>query len=449
MPRLIQDASAPTHHRSGEGVRPSGPTIICFSHLRWDFVTQRPQHLMRRFARDHRVFFFEEPIGCDHPLPYLEYHPFPADGIVALRPRLPHWWNEAEREAGLRGLLAMLVEISCAGEPVLWFYTPMMFAFAGEVEAAAVVYDCMDELSGFRFADPRLTEMEAALMRRADLVFTGGWSLFDAKRTLHDNIHPFPSAVDAKHFGRARRANGAAPGDQAGLSGPIFGFYGVIDERLDLDLLRELASLRPDWSFVMLGPIAKIDPAELPRGPNLHWLGPKSYGELPHYLAGWDVALMPFAINEATRFISPTKTPEYLAGGRPVVSTAINDVIRHYGALEGVAIAGDPPAFAAACERALSLGRAGPWLGQADALLAAISWDRTQADMARLLTEAVLAARLASTRAANDEADGASAALAPYLARVAQSAEAEDEVGPGRCPGAVAAAAMLTAGSST
>lgn len=403
MPSL--NAETQPHPRPADGSRPfpaAGP-IICFSHLRWDFVTQRPQHLMRRFARDSKVFFFEEHIPCDHPLPYLEFHPFPADGVIALRPRLPHWWNAAERESGLRDLLAMLVQTAAAAEPVLWFYTPMMFAFARETEAAAVVYDCMDELTGFRFADPRLVEMETALMARADAVFTGGWSLYEAKRHRHGNIHAFPSAVDATHFGAARGGDLIVPADQASLPGPVFGFYGVIDERIDLALLARVAGLRPDWSFAMLGPIAKIDPADLPRLPNIHWLGSKAYGELPAYLAGWDVALMPFAINEATRFISPTKTPEYLAGGRPVVSTAIADVVRHYGDLEGVAIASDAAGFVAACEKALALGRDGPWLNEADAVLAGISWDETQRHMAGILADAVVAARLASTHAANDE----------------------------------------------
>ncbi|WP_182086596.1 UDP-galactopyranose mutase [Aureimonas sp. ME7] len=358
---------------------------------------------MRRFAGDRKVFFFEEHIPCDHPLPYLEFHPFPADGVIALRPRLPHWWSLEEREAGLAQLLAMLVDTAMAAPPVLWFYTPMMFAFAGGVPAAAVVYDCMDELSAFRFADPRLVALEGELLARADAVFTGGWSLFEAKRHRHANIHPFPSSVDVAHFGRARAGTLPPPTDQAALPGPVLGFYGVIDERLDLKLIAAVASARPDWTLAMLGPVAKIDPADLPRAANLHWLGGKGYDELPAYLARWDVALMPFAINEATRFISPTKTPEYLAGGCPVVSTPVADVVRHYGALEGVGIAGEAPAFVAACERALALGATGRWRDEADALLADMSWDRTQGAMAAILDEAILAARRAGAHPANDE----------------------------------------------
>ena len=363
--------------------------LICFSHLRWDFVTQRPQHLMKRFAAAGPVFVWEEHIPCDHPLPYLEHHPFAADGVIALRPRLPHWWSPAELEAGLRTLLDMFVATSVRGAPTLWFYTPLMYAFAGHLRAQAVVYDCMDELSAFRFADPTLLSLETRLLKRADVVFTGGYSLYEAKRGRHPNVHPFPSAVEVAHFAQARGGAVAEPADQAALPGPKLGFYGVIDERIDLALIDAVAAARPDWSLVMIGPVVKIDPAELPRRANIHWLGARSYAELPAYLSGWGVALMPFAINAATRFISPTKTPEYLAAGCPVVSTPITDVIRHYGALDAVAIADDAKGFIAACEAALARPATGAWRDAADTVLAGQSWDLTQAAMATEIARAV------------------------------------------------------------
>ncbi|WP_107963728.1 UDP-galactopyranose mutase [Sphingomonas sp. PP-CE-3G-477] len=345
---------------------------------------------MKRFAQSHSVYVWEEHIPCDHPLPFLEHHPFPADNVIALRPRLPHWWNADQVEAGLRQLLDMLVATSVREKPVLWFSTPMMLPFAEHLDAAAVVYDCMDELSAFRFADPALLDREARLLTRADLVFTGGYSLYEAKRGRHRDVHAFPSAVDVAHFAQARTGN-IEPEDQRHISGPKLGFFGVIDERIDLALLDAVAAERPDWSFVMIGPVVKIDPAHLPRRANIHWLGGRDYDELPAYLSGWDVALMPFAINAATRFISPTKTPEYLAGGLPVVSTPIVDVIRHYGDAAAVAIAADAPAFVTACEAALALPRQGEWRDEADRLLATQSWDRTQTAMAteidRILSE--------------------------------------------------------------
>lgn len=354
--------------------------LICFSHLRWDFVTQRPQHLMRRFALTRPVFVWEEHIPCDHPLPYLEYHPFPGDRVIAVRPRLPHWWGREQIQSGLRELLDTLIKTSIPVQPLLWFYTPMMFAFAEHLSARAVVYDCMDELSAFRFADTALLERETRLLARADLVFTGGYSLYEAKRYRHPNVHPFPSAVEVEHFGQARDALTEAE-DQRDIPGPRLGFYGVIDERIDLALIEAIAAAHPEWSLVMIGPVAKIDPASLPRRPNIHWLGARDYAQLPAYLSGWDVALMPFAINAATRFISPTKTPEYLAGGLPVISTPITDVIRHYGDLAAVAIAGETDDFIAACEAALALPKRGAWRDAADAVLTTQSWDRTQAAM--------------------------------------------------------------------
>lgn len=335
---------------------------------------------MKRFAEDRRVFFWEEPIACDHPRAYLEHHPFPEDGIIALRPRVPHWWNRAETEFALRGLLDTLVATAIPDAPVLWFYTPMMLGFADHVRANAVVYDCMDELAAFAFADPLLVEREAALIERADVMFTGGYSLFEAKRDRHDAIYPFPSAVDVQHFGAAR-GNIEEPADQAGIPGPKLGFYGVIDERIDMALVDALAAARPGWQIVMIGPIVKIDPATLPNRPNIHWMGGRSYAELPAYLSGWSVALMPFAINVATRFISPTKTPEYLASGRPIVSTPITDVMRHYNTMQGVAIAADAPTFVAACEAAMALAPDGAWRDAADVLLSATSWDQTAAEM--------------------------------------------------------------------
>jgi UDP-galactopyranose mutase len=255
----------------------------------------------------------------------------------------------------------------------------------------------MDELSLFRGAPPSLLERERRLLKRADLVFTGGQSLYEAKRERHPAVHAFPSSIDAGHFGRARRAT-AEPADQAAIPRPRLGYFGVIDERIDLDLLAAAADARPDWNWVMIGPVVKIDPATLPRRSNLHYLGMKDYADLPAYLAGWDVALMPFATNESTRFISPTKTPEYLAGGRPVVSTSIRDVVRPYGDLDLVAIADDPEAFVAAAER--SLARFGPgesereeWLRRVDAFLAGGSWDRTFRQMSDLIDGAVLRRR--------------------------------------------------------
>ena len=365
------------------------PNLLCFSHLRWDFVFQRPQQLMSRFAKDMPVVFWEEPfdIGSDEPafLQVREAEGFPRVRIAV--PHLPQEIDEEQRAASLKGLLDGFV--STLSRPLIaWYYTPMMLTFSRHLDAGALVYDCMDELSKFRFAPEGLLELEQELIGKADLVFTGGSSLYEAKKDRHDSVHLFPSSVDRAHFGKARTAV-EDPADQAGLPHPRLGFFGVLDERFDIELLDKIAQMRPDWSFVMVGPVVKIAPEELPQRPNIHYLGPKTYGELPSYLAGWDVALMPFAMNESTQFISPTKTPEYLAGGKPVVSTPVKDVVRHYGQLEGVQIAGDADGFVAACETALELAKVqgGAWLAEADLLLSATSWQTTQARMAGLIAE--------------------------------------------------------------
>jgi UDP-galactopyranose mutase len=341
---------------------------------------------MRRFARARSVFFWEEHIPCDHHSPFLEYHRFPVDGITALRPRIPRDWNAEQVTQGLRQLVDALIETSVPGLPLLWFYTPMMLTFADHLDSSCVVYDCMDELSAFRFADPTLVDAETRLLAKADVVFTGGYSLYEAKRSRHPHVFPFPSAVETEHF-IAAREDAFEPADQLAIPAPRLGFYGVIDERIDLELIDEVAAARPEWSIVMVGPVVKIDPGDLPQRANIHWLGGRDYAALPAYLSGWDVALMPFAVNAATRFISPTKTPEYLAGGLPVVSTPIVDVVRHYGGIEAVKIADDVEGFVSACEAALALPAKGAWRDEADRLLADISWDRTHTQMAAKIEE--------------------------------------------------------------
>jgi UDP-galactopyranose mutase len=356
----------------------STEVILCLSHLRWNFVYQRPQHLMARCARQHRVVFVEEPM-FDAGEPELELRA--EDPVTVAVPHLPPGTATDVAEQVQRKMIDRVLYDLDHPRPVLWYLTPAAIAFTRHVRPRAVVYDCMDELSMFHGAPPGLAECEAALFKHADVVFTGGHSLYEHKRahSQHRNIHAFPSSVDVPHFARAREPQ-VDPADQVAIARPRIGFFGVIDERMDLELIAELTDLRPDLQFVMIGPVAKIAPARLPRRINLHWLGSKTYGELPSYLAGWDVAMLPFARNDATRFISPTKTPEYLAAGKPVVSTSITDVVRPYGR-EGLAWMADTVSdFSTAIDEALrsdSVER----MAHADAFLATMSWDRTWEDM--------------------------------------------------------------------
>lgn len=359
------------------------PDLVVLSHLRWGFVLQRPQHLMTRFARSRRVFFVEEPMFHDGP-PRMEVTEQAPNVFVAV-PWLPHHQSGEQIVAEQRRLLDELVEARRVHHPIVWFYTPMAMPFARHLSASAVVWDCMDELSHFAFAPRELLDFERELLAHADLVFTGGVSLWEAKRDRHHSVHAFPSSVDAEHFAKARGPM-RDPDDQAALGRPRLGFYGVVDERFDTELVAALADARPDWSVVVVGPVAKIDPQSLPQRENLRWIGQRGYADLPAYLAGWDVAIMPFALNDATKYISPTKTLEFLAGGKPVVSTAIRDVVRPYGDDGIVRIAGTASEFVAACEAALAEDAA-ERIARTDAVLSQTSWDRTHARMAALIDE--------------------------------------------------------------
>ncbi len=367
--------------------------LLCLSHLRWHFVTQRPQHLLHQAAQNHRVFYWEEPIWHEveqespgaSAVPYLEVLQ-EGETIWVLRPHLQVGTSGEEEQ---RNLLDRFVEEQQTRRLVTWYYTPMAYAFSKHLKTAAVVYDCMDQLSNFLGAPTELEDREQELLRVADVVFTGGRSLFEDKAGRHGNVHLFPSSVDVAHFAQANSFGSDTCPDQTSIPTPRVGFYGVLDERFDFDLLAKVAALRPDVHFVLLGPVAKIDVTLLPAAKNIHYLGSKKYGELPAYLADWTVAILPFALNASTEFISPTKTPEYLAAGRPVVSTPIRDVVRDYGDEGLVLIADTPEAFALALDHAMEPPTE-VWMHAVATKLAASSWQSTWTAMERLLETALM-----------------------------------------------------------
>jgi glycosyltransferase involved in cell wall biosynthesis len=360
-------------------------TLIVFSHLRWNFVYQRPQHLLSRMARRWRIIFIEEPVpGAD--ADRLETMADVAPGVEVWRPHLrgPQYGFDPAHKDALQRLVTRQISAQDVSDYWVWFYTPMALPMADRLRPQGVIYDCMDELSAFGGAPPELLDQEAALLRVADVVFTGGRSLHNAKRNRHENIHCFPSSVDAQHF----RPGAADHPLQRHLPGPRLGYCGVIDERIDLQLIAGIADARPAWQIVLVGPTAKIDPASRPQRPNIHWLGQQSYQDLPAFINGWDVCLLPFALNESTRFISPTKTLEYMACGRPSVSTAIRDVVEPYWHV--VPIRRDAEGFALACDELLA--RSPAEVREHDREQAKIirktSWDATAEGMSRLILEA-------------------------------------------------------------
>ena len=360
--------------------------VIVFSHLRWDFVFQRPQHLLTRCAQHRRVYFVEEPIFEPDIAPTLHVSARGERLFVAV-PHLPSGSSEAETATHLKHLIDELLRERLSSSYIAWYYTPMALKFTRHLKPVTTVYDCMDELSNFKFAPPELCMLEEELFRIARVVFTGGVSLYEHKRHKHVNVHPFPSSVDVAHFRRARDMK-EEPADQASIPRPRIGYAGVIDERLDIDLIRGVAEGRPDWQLVLIGPVVKIDAEALPRLPNIYYLGGRPYADLPHYLSGWDVAMMPFARNEATRFISPTKTPEYLAAGRRVVSTSIRDVVRTYGEAGLVEIADDARTCVDAIANLLVAQDGREWLQRVDAHLSKMSWDETFRAMWQLIEDA-------------------------------------------------------------
>ncbi len=361
--------------------------LICFCHIRWNFVYQRPQHLLNRFAINHRVFVIEEPVyeedstSCFYEITKVDEN----TNLWVVSLHIPQNTDLYKRERLLKALINGFMRAEEINKYILWYYSPMALTYSEQLKPELLVYDCMDELSAFKFAPPELKKMEVRLLGLADIVFTGGESLYEAKKHLHHNIHSFPSSIDKSHFGQARIFK-SDPKDQAEIPHPRFGFYGVIDERFHIGLIEELSVRQPDWHFVLVGPVIKIDPALLPKNKNVHYLGGKDYKDLPSYLAGWDVAILPFELNDSTKFISPTKTPEYLAGGKPVISTSITDVVTPYAKLGLVSVADNADEFILAANEILKNKNRDEWLKNVDEFLANISWNKTWKKMADLIS---------------------------------------------------------------
>lgn len=361
--------------------------LVCFCHLRWGFVFQRPNHLLSRFSKHQRVFFIEEPVFYDgeDKLHIENYN----ENLFVVTPHIKGGLTEEEVHKRQRKFINNLFTNMNIEKYFSWYYTPMALPFTDHLTPELVIYDCMDELSAFKYAPPQLTTLEKELFKKADVVFTGGQSIYESKKNSHPNIYAFPSSIDKHHFGQARKIK-EDPADQKNIPHPRFGFFGVIDERFDIELIDTVAKQKTDWHFILLGPVVKIDPATLPNYENIHYLGGKKYEELPNYIAGWDIAMVAFAMNESTRYISPTKTPEYLAAGKPVISTPIRDVVRPYGDNKLVHIVSNANEFIKAAEKELNKKRNSTWLKKVDEFLLYNSWDRTWGQMVRHIEDAFI-----------------------------------------------------------
>jgi glycosyltransferase involved in cell wall biosynthesis len=365
--------------------------LVVHSHLRWDGVFQRPHHLISRLARRHRVAFIEEPIFLEGGSGVRLETRLEPPNITVVQPFLPPQAEflpavSVENQRLNRGLVEEFLARAGFQDVIRWHYAPMAVYLAGACSERAVVYDCMDELSAFKGAPPELIERERGLMRQADVVFTGGRSMHENKRAFHRNIYRFDSGVDVDHFQKATLPDTLVPDDADELPHPIIGYYGVIDERMDLEAIRRMASEEPGWQLLLIGPVTKIDEATLPRAANIHYTGQRSYEDLPGYLKAFDVCLIPFADNEATRYLSPTKTLEYFAGTKPIVSSPIADVVEHYGDL--VRIARSPEEWVAQVRAALTEDNR-ERLRQGLERARAHTWDSVVAQMGDLVEQAL------------------------------------------------------------
>ncbi|HZH98697.1 MAG TPA: glycosyltransferase [Fimbriimonadaceae bacterium] len=366
--------------------------FVVLSHLRWSFVWQRPQQFLSRFAKDHPILFIEEPeyTLSEGEAPTVSVEPT-ENNITVARMKFPAG-TPRDKSFDLKmiqmteDLIATVNENGEFDKPLLWFYSPMESPWALQLDCRGVVYDCMDELSQFRFAPQALVDNEALLLSKADIVFTGGYELAAKKAKQHNNVHTFGCGVEYDHFSKAQLDETEIPEDVRDLKKPVVGWFGVVDERVDYDLIREAAEKRPDWSFVLVGPVVKVDEQMLPKAPNIHWLGQRDYKVLPNYCKAYDICMMCFALNEATEFINPTKALEYLATGKPVISTAVKDVLRQYS--DDLYICKSTDEFIEMAERALA-GKDQEMRARGLERAQRCSWESTVAEMERLIAEAI------------------------------------------------------------
>lgn len=363
--------------------------IVALSHLRWNFVWQRPQQFLSRFAKDQPVLFIEEP---DYRLPEGSEPSVeitqPDPNITVVTPALARDLRDTEQSArAMLHIARKAIQDAGFDRPLLWVYSPTESAWAlGELDVRGVVYDCMDELSHFLGAPKQLVEDEKRLMEASDVVFCGGHELWLSKSQKHPNCHFFGCGVEYDHFAQAQDSARDIPNDLKNLNAPVVGWFGVVDERMDLDLLAQLAKTRPNYEFVIVGPVVKIDPSTLPKAKNIHWLGGRDYKVLPDYCRAFDVCMMPFAINDATKYINPTKALEYLATGKPVVSTPVADVTRQYS--DTISIATTAEDFAGCIDRGLESPDR-KMIDKGIALAKENSWERTVANMREIIAESL------------------------------------------------------------
>jgi len=354
--------------------------IVCFAEHGWNFTSDRPQHLLKRFAKGFRVFYIESP--AFHANTDRYDITLTDEQVIVVVPHLQGDPTQQDVTTRWRELLIRLFNEERIDSYIFWYYTPQALKVSNHFTPDLVIYDCMDRPS----ETDVMHESEHELLEFADVVFTSGQRVFEATRKLHENTYLFPNSIDRDHFAAAR-AFKFDPPDQANIPHPRFGFFGEIDQRIDFDLLVTVSKKRPQWHFILVGSVVNVSASQLPNYRNFHYLGAKRYEELPHYIGGWDITMIPFAHNDYTRFINPIKTAEYLAAGKPVISAPITDVIRPYGISGLVSIAGTANEFVKVAEEMLAADQEAKstWLYKVDRYLAGQSWDKTWGEMMGLI----------------------------------------------------------------
>lgn len=363
------------------------PILVVFSHLRWSLVQQRPEHVLKCLAQHYRVLYVEQPVfggGTSR----LQVRDVATNiRVVCFHTPVNCAGFDDRQIPMLHQLMQTLIDSEGIKECVAWLHTPMALPLVDDLRPRTIVYDCSDAASACADAPHEFAQREDALLKVADVVFAGSRGLYRSLRARHGNVHYLPDSVDREHFAAAGDANDAHE-LLRDVPRPRLGFSGVIDERVDLGLIEQLAAARPDWHIVMVGPVMKIGPQGLPQAPNIHYLGPRPYAELPQFLAGCDVCLLPYAVNEGTRMLSPSGMLEYLAAERPTVSTAIPEVMETYG--YAISVADCAADFAAACESAISEApeQRARRIAASRQAVEQTSWERTAAKMHSLIEQA-------------------------------------------------------------
>ncbi len=299
------------------------PAVICISTSPWGFMFQRPQQLMTLFSEDFKIGYINPPVTSKPALSYEEvirkYTDIINPNLIVLKPRIPKILNHS---AASRYYVELLKNFSLEfgfKDIILWICLPQFEYLCGQLDEKLVIYDCQDDYASFSWTPDTTREYDQRLTEKADIVITVSGPMQKTKKKINPLSFLVPNGCDLQHFNSATKILGI-PTDILNIRKPRVGFVGAVCEWIDFRLITELAEKEPDWSIVMVGPVRRnIKPPHLP---NTHYLGLKRYHILPNYIRQFDVCSIPFDQNSTiSKNSCPIKLFEYMASGKPVVST--------------------------------------------------------------------------------------------------------------------------------